>query len=379
MISTTQLRFLRTSTYAYPPILSLRVPRATGPRPIRRHLPPSLPPTAPRAFATTTALQSATKEEASRNSTPTRTLDTQSRPSFSLAPTAANPPATTRPPPLNLPVRNADQGTFSFYFATGKAYLTFYKTGLKHIYLNTRLVWSLDAAAGVPRDNTTAITTTITTPSPTRAVGSTTRATFLLRRRWRYDVRRLPLFALLLLICGEFTPFVVAALPNLVPYTCRIPRQIETMRKATEARRAASFARLYTDNQDGLPASTARLANAHVAAHIARSLNLVSPVWDRLGLPDAAVALLLSARRRAARHVALLREDDALLVQAGGVDALDREEVVLACVDRAMGTVARDDEELRARLREWLRYVPEQRDAAAQVQLVTDRLLTWRD
>ncbi|KAJ4388121.1 hypothetical protein N0V93_008726 [Gnomoniopsis smithogilvyi] len=337
--------------------------------------------------------------------TTTTTHDVEpARPPFAPSPTAANPPATTRPAPLDLPARDPDKSTFAFYFATGKAYLAFYKTGLKNIYLNTRLVWSLNAASGIPRDDDPSSPAaaaassggTFTTPTTTRAVGSTTRSTFILRRRWRYDVRRLPPFALLLLVCGEFTPFVVIAMPALVPYTCRIPRQIEGMQKKAEERRAASFKRLEeniranrlgqeggrqpdgetssTANKTLVTSSKASLADAEAAAHIARSLNLISPLWDRLGLPDAALTLL-STRRKVQRHLDFLREDDALLVQAGGVDALEGEEVVLACVDRAIDTLGQSDKDLRERLRFWLQYVEEHTDEASQVQFLTERLL----
>lgn len=377
MITTTQTRILRTYLCAHP--ISLPIRTTPGLSLVRQHLPRCLPPpssplSATRSLSTTSLLSAA---EAPKTSTPTAHAIEQRSPNYHLSPTAANPPATTRPPPLDLPARDPNTSTFSFLFTTGKAYLTFYKTGVKNIYLNTRLVWSLNAAAGVPRADGP------TTPTPIRAVGSTTRSTFLLRRRWRYDVRRLPLFALLLLVCGEFTPFVVMAMPALVPYTCRIPRQIEALQRKAEERRAASFRRLeQARGNDKKMAQTtmtgAGPTSAEAAAHIARSLNLISPLWDRLGLPDAAL-VLASTQRKVQRHVALLREDDALLVQAGGVDALLGEEVVLACADRAIGTVGRSDEDLRERLRRWLQYTQEQMDDEAQFRCLTDRLLHKQD
>ncbi|KAK4032271.1 hypothetical protein C8A01DRAFT_41287, partial [Parachaetomium inaequale] len=124
-----------------------------------------------------------------------------------LPPSAANPPPTTRPPPLNLPVRAPNSprppflspANFSHLLATGVAYLKFYKTGLKHIITNTRLLYSKrpDILAARPHPST--------------------RAYLHLRLRWQHDVRRLPLFALILLVCGEFTPLVVLALPGAVP------------------------------------------------------------------------------------------------------------------------------------------------------------------
>lgn len=375
MLTTTQLRVLRTYISASPSNLPVRQ-KAQGlalNRP--RHVPRCLPSSAPRFLSTTSPRSSI--EASSKTSTTTNTthgLDLSSSSRSTLSPTAANPPATTRPAPLNLPTREPNSSTFSFYFATGKAYLTFYKTGLKNIYLNTRLVWSLNAASGVPRAETPP-PGDIATPTTTRAVGSTTRSTFLLRRRWRYDVRRLPLFALLLLVCGEFTPLVVMAMPKLVPYTCRIPRQVETLQRKAEERRAASLKKLdqIREKTEGEGAK-APLSDAATAAHIARSLNLISPLWDRLGVPDATLALL-STQRKVQRHLDHLKEDDALLVQAGGVDALEDEEVVLACVDRAIGTVGRSSEELRKELRSWLQYTAEQMDATAQHEWLTERLL----
>lgn len=386
MINTTQLRVLRTLTSPSPLKLPIRVSQGLALN--SQHVSRCLPSTAPPRFLSTTS-----PRFSSSSKTPTITTTPKLHPSPSnatISPTAANPPATTRPAPLNLPNREPNSSTLSFYFATGKAYLTFYKTGLKNVYLNTRLVWSLNAAAGVPRAETpppgdiaTPPTVTITT---TRAVGSTTRSTLLLRRRWRHDVRRLPLFALLLLVCGEFTPLVVMAMPKLVPYTCRIPRQVETLQRKAEERRAASFHKLDkiplldADIEASLSSSpsseaTASLSDAETAAHIARSLNLISPLWDRLGVPDATLAALLSTQRKVQRHLDFLKEDDALLVQAGGVVALEDEEVVLACVDRAIGTIGRSNEELRKEMQSWLQYIPKQLDTTTKIQWLTERLL----
>ena len=41
----------------------------------------------------------------------------------------------------------------------------------------------------------------------------------------------------MLLICGEFTPLVVLAVPTIVPYTCRIPKQVDKILKRIETKR----------------------------------------------------------------------------------------------------------------------------------------------
>ncbi|KAL1873933.1 hypothetical protein Daus18300_003805 [Diaporthe australafricana] len=278
------------------------------------------------------------------------------QPTQTTSPTAANPPATTRPPPLNLPARDPAASTFSHLYATGKAYLTFYKTGFKQIYINSRLVWSLGSASGLPPDTPAAPGQTASPPSLRPA--ATTRSTEILKRRWRHDIRRLPLFALMFVVCGEFTPLVVLALPGVVPLTCRIPRQIEKLRRAAEARRMASEARLQQSRKEEISGSgsvvgaAAPLSRAEAVAHAARSLGLISPLWDRVPLPDSLVALFASRRVRG--HVAFLDQDGHLLSQAGGVPALEDDEVALACEDRGLDVVDRSAAELRESLGRWL-------------------------
>lgn len=297
---------------------------------------------------------------ASRSSTPSPTAPS---PSATLSPTAANPPATTRPPPLDLPTRAPGTGTASHLYQTGKAYLVFYKTGLKHVYLNTRLVWSLDAAGGIPTDSSSSSSSASPPVTRVPAHGGTTRAGFLLRRRWAHDVCRLPLFALILLVCGELTPFFVLTLPGAVPLTCRIPRQVDTILAKTEERRRRSFAQLRQAatalQQNGSTQQEPTRQDAPATAHIARSLNLVSRLWDTLGVPDAVLASVAGRKVRA--HLAFLEEDTRLLCQAGGVDALEDAEVVLACADRGIDVVTGakkvDVATLRRRLHQWVARV----------------------
>lgn len=367
MTSTTQLRILRTSLRAPTPTLPLRSgyhclhtppshraqPRTQQPRCRSQQF--STSPHARQQSQRATADLAA--EKADRDSV---------QPTHTTSPTAANPPASTRPPPLSLPARDPAASTFSHLFATGKAYLTFYKTGFKQIYINTRLVWSLGSASGIPSDGTPPAGQQPTASPPTLRPAVTTRSTELLKRRWRHDIRRVPLFALMFVVCGEFTPLVVLALPGVVPLTCRIPRQIEKLRRATEARRQASSRRIQEHiRQKNGPGETgvgegSVPSRAEVTAHIARSLNLISPLWDRLPLPDSAVALLASRRVRA--HVAYLLRDGHLLSQAGGVPALEDEEVALACEDRGLPVVDRSAAALRESLGRWVDLAGEEVD-----------------
>lgn len=251
----------------------------------------------------------------------------------SLTPSAANPPHTTRPPPLTLPERKPDTSTFSHLLATGKAYLAFYKTGMRYLFANTKLVRAMDAN----NDTTDAV-----------KAGHATRSDLLLRRRWGHDMRRLPLFGLLLLICGEFTPFVVLVFPHVVPYPCRIPKQVEKLRRDVENRRGEAFK---TFEQTVAVSGNESHAKAATDLLVSRSLGLVAPIWDRIGLLSAAPGL---AHRAVERRLAYLTEDDTLLRQAGGVPALEPEEVFLASADRGLDVLGQDEGQLRKELVRWL-------------------------
>ncbi|OAA59163.1 letm1-like protein [Niveomyces insectorum RCEF 264] len=252
-----------------------------------------------------------------------------------------------RPPPLTLPERTPDTSTSSHLLSTAKAYLGFYKTGMRYLWANTKLVRALPR----PRDDD--------------GDTATTRAQRLLRLRWRHDMRRLPVFGVLLVVCGELTPLVVLLVPHVVPYPCRIPKQVDKLLRQAEARRAASFARgtgggggdedadsEMKQKEAGLvrvdPLSE-RLTDA-AAVHICRSLQLLPPLWDRFGSPFPTLA-----RRTAMRALRALASDDAQLRACGGVAALaPAEEVRLACAARGLDVRAVDELTLRARLDAWL-------------------------
>ena len=243
----------------------------------------------------------------------------------------------------------------TYHFHVGKAYMQFYKTGLKAIFTNRRLLGSV-APPPLGLSSSSAGDTW-----PTRAVA-------LLRARTRHDLARLPVFAVLLLLCGEFTPLIVLVFPRLTPLTCRIPRQVEALRRGAVARREASFRALsvqrnrlrYVQEQkqmqkrDGHEGGKGKekeviVEESLAAGHIARSLGLTSHWWDTAGLDGP------FARSRADQAVAFLARDDAMIRAAGGVAGVEDEEVVLACEDRGMDVRGKEVGELRKRLEAWVR------------------------
>jgi hypothetical protein len=259
-----------------------------------------------------------------------------------------NPPSTTRPPALNLPVKSADTSTIGHLYATGKAFLQFYKTGLRQIWTNQKLVRSLPPA------------------SPAEP-----RATTILRLRSAHDVRRLPVFGLLLLICGEFTPFVVLLLPQVVPFTCRIPKQVRKLRAGAEERSAAARQEGKWRRESGLGTSNggrgeeAPLVEGVELPIVARILGVVGQGWDRIGWVPGALA----KRRVEGRWDFLVRDDDALRRDTDAVGKLEDQEVQLACLDRGILTVDREVTALRAVLSRWLELTAGRDEAESRVRM----------
>lgn len=303
------------------------------------------------------------------NNAQRRTASTSSASEPSPLSDPLNPPASTRPPPLELPVRDPDTNLFTYLFRLGKAYTTFYKTGLKAVFTNRRLLRDLPdttppkiatsetSKLGSPEGTAVAATPESSLSSLNKAA-SPTRAVLLLRARVRHDTARLPLFGLVMLICGEFTPLVVVTFPNLTPYTCRIPTQTAVIRRKIEARRAASFRALSYVQSDGSSNGAAfssggqevSAALVQVAdGHICRSLGLGGKLWDRMGFD------VPFAKARAADAVRRIVQDDALIRKGEGVSALVDDEVVLACEERGMDTFEKDVDSLRRRLEAWIK------------------------
>jgi hypothetical protein len=259
------------------------------------------------------------------------------------APSKVNGPISTLPAPLALPVRAKDQPFFPAYaLALGKAYLAFYKTGVKHIYTNFK------AARAVQKHLDDAHASSLKAAVD---AGALTRSDFqLLVRNW-HDVKRVPVFALVFAVCGELTPLVVVAVSSIVPWTCRIPKQIESDRRRLETRRAISFRNLTSappekGGVDGL--------GRMELLHISWSLGLSSNLWDWLGgrLPGLPTWVL---RRRVARRVEYLKMDDELIRNSGGVKEMEDEECRMACVERGIDVLGRSDKQVRADLEAWLK------------------------
>ncbi|CZT42669.1 uncharacterized protein RSE6_02607 [Rhynchosporium secalis] len=254
-----------------------------------------------------------------------------------------NGPSSTLPTPIVIPVHEPGKSVFKHTLALGKSYITFYKAGIKNTYHNYRAAHALQRRLDKRK-----------TPSFSSAIKARTitRSEFLLLSRNWYDIKRVPLFAAVLLVCGEFTPLVVLACTNIVPWTCRIPRQIDGDRKKLEKRRGISFRNLTAKVLKG-KTKTEDL-NRMQLLHISWSLGLCSSMWDYLGgqLPGLPTWLL---RRRVANRVHMLEMDDTLIERAGGLKDMDIEELKLALVARGVDIMEKEEKDMKNDLNAWLK------------------------
>jgi hypothetical protein len=210
-----------------------------------------------------------------------------------------------------------------------------------------------------------------------------TRSEFQLLQRNRHDIGKLPLFALLVVFCGEWLALIVPFIPGAVPLTCRIPKQIDGMRKKSEERRRASFragisaptkeeeeksvaaaaaavvghrregqTAMALDTEENILASLAKL-RADQLFHLSCTLSLHSRMWDRVQTAPPSRVL----RKRIAKRLTYLAADDWLLSRHGNGDAaevLDAAELQIACEQRGLDVLGKQEEVLRSTLHEWL-------------------------
>ncbi|PYH76048.1 hypothetical protein BO82DRAFT_359499 [Aspergillus uvarum CBS 121591] len=313
----------------------------------------------------------------SATSSPSPSSKSPTPPPQSLTSTNINPPASTHPADLTLPTALSPSASpadkLKHYLAVGRAYLTFYKTGLKNVYHNHRAAVPLRRALGVPAhlptsaylavtkeslvaskassNAPTTMTTTITAKiaksnsssnnNNNNRPAAISRSSFQLLHRATYDIRRMIPFTLLLIVCGEFTPLVVLALGNAVtPRTCRVPRQLEKERakRVQRKKRALLLDRgTVTAPEVGSEKEMKSLrwlmgasgdGDREAVARACAVFGLAGS-HDRLAWP-----VLPLYRRRLEQYLNYLEVDDELIRRGGGVQAMEAAEVRIAVEER---------------------------------------------
>ncbi|KFH41542.1 hypothetical protein ACRE_077440 [Hapsidospora chrysogenum ATCC 11550] len=271
-----------------------------------------------------------------------------------------NPPATTRPPPLHIPNREAFESQWKYLFELGKGYLNFYKNGIKYVWTNRRLV--REKLERTPKDDRPSVL------NPSYVPRTFSRADWVLLWRSRHDMLRLPAFGLMLIVIGEMTVLVVALVEGLVPYPCRIPSQIFHAQQRAETRRRLLFDQLEARYKGGVfdPQLTPRAARSHVV----RSLYLSGDMWEYINVLPPGMWKVKGTLR-----MAFLEGDDKNLVEDGGPMGLNNEELRIACAERGIDILGKSETELRGWLGDWLRLTAAE-DATERRRRMTVLLLT---
>ncbi|KAL4816006.1 hypothetical protein BDW67DRAFT_57372 [Aspergillus spinulosporus] len=292
-------------------------------------------------------------------------------------PEDVNPPPSTRPADLETPAPLGPSASVGEkaqrLIAYGRAYLAFYKTGLKNVYQNYRTSLPIRRSLGIP-------SYLPTSPPPKFFIKSssghskhvktkTSRSTFQLLNRSAYDVRRMIPFALVLIICGEFTPLLVIAFGNAItPFTCRIPKQIDKYRRQRTDRKCAALG-AYAEASNGSvrtpkPGSKEELdlLSSFASKEFAKEANAqgVLTACAAFGLIKShnRPSLLVEPvyRKRLAKYIEYLAVDDRLIKSCGGVTNMESSEVKIAVEERGgyglmTGASAREVERAE---RKWL-------------------------
>ncbi|KAA8899249.1 hypothetical protein FN846DRAFT_758744, partial [Sphaerosporella brunnea] len=242
-----------------------------------------------------------------------------------------NAPISSIPAPIELPTKAAGDSTFGHLFRTGKAYLSFFKSGMMAILTNFKATRGLQELVDKHEGGLQHLV----------QHGLITRAQYQHLLRARHDIVRVPLFGLIFIVFGETSPFILPFIPNTVPYPCRVPQQLNRQRrKAAEAREAA-FRALTVEEAAALRKGLDQLSSQELA-HVATVLRVN---W-------------FLRKWRLKRHVEYLDHDSALLLRGGGVDGIaSGEELTMAAEDRGISTYGKKEEEIRDTLRDWERVV----------------------
>ncbi|KAF8458222.1 hypothetical protein BDZ91DRAFT_743290, partial [Kalaharituber pfeilii] len=171
--------------------------------------------------------------------------------------------------------------------------------------------------------------------------------------RARHDTKRIPIFAILFIVCGEFTPLIVVAFSSIVPFPCRIPRQIYSDNLKLEKSRSDSFSTL-----PPAPITTTNFANITTANPNPKLCINIPPVLDlshltpqqlshiatTLGLKPALLKYIPGLlRRRVQKRIEYLELDDLLIEYFGGLDTLashgGKQELEWAAIERGIDTL----------------------------------------
>lgn len=229
-------------------------------------------------------------------------------------------------------------------WATAKYLFKFYFNGVKQIWANRTLVKAVQQRVAEGGE-------------------LQSRDEFQLLRTHRSDMKKLPLFLLILLVLEEALPLVVIWAPSLLPSTCVLPSQLLKIRMSTEVKRAEACQKLRESKsvQSLLPVvdtskAAPKLSTTHqgdAATDVLSTLSQEELSWLAKMFSLATWGGTSMVRRRLDTHLAYLREDDKWIAATMpvGVDVLAK-----ACSERGLRSADIDPKEMTKTLRDWAQY-----------------------
>jgi len=308
----------------------------------------------PRPYKSSNSIRNSTRDPKSAPLTKSSPIPLQPVLPVETPKSRINPPASTLPPPLTLPTRTLEDGTelawYKYYYRLGRAYGGFYMAGLKAMWANFKSTQGL--VKKLP-------STDIATIRQAVNQGILSRADFQSIRRSKSDLSKLPPFILLWCICGEFTPLIIVFVTGLVPRILWIPKQVQQAREKAEERRKTIRSKskygekpLKTIIKEDLRTSSGSTSR-EAYRYVAQSLGLYSGLWDRFA-PSVIPPGLLQQRVNA--RLKDLEVDDYAISRDGGVTSMSDDEVKMACEERGIGVLGKEDEILKKELEGWLQH-----------------------
>ncbi|KDN47730.1 hypothetical protein K437DRAFT_91409 [Tilletiaria anomala UBC 951] len=184
------------------------------------------------------------------------------------------------------------------------------------------------------------------------------RADRILIRTHSSDMRKLPLFAAILIILEEILPIVVIYMPSLLPSTCVLPSQLESIYSSAELTKHRVVGELRdatSEVQPILAAAAAEGTDVKVGALNQLSRPTLVKLATLFGLSTSlAPAGILRSRLEA--HLRYLREDDELMAQGQGFNAVPQDKIglVKACEERGLRAIGLSNASQFAALQRWV-------------------------
>lgn len=259
--------------------------------------------------------------------------------------------------PTTLPgdvdtIRQPDVSTARHYMNLGKSLVKLYKSGIVNVWKNNWKVRELQKEYNFKNIN--ALTRHILDTSFAQSIENDkepvsptpkhlTRSDYQMVLRTNMDFKKLPLFAVIFGVFFEMTPLLVMVFPRITPTTCSLPYQISKDHES--ANRNIGVLQLLRDE-------TTNNSSVHQLGQV--ELQTLAKVLFHSEMLPVSLYPRKMLEQKVQNHIDRVRADNILLSRFGSVWALDKKELVSACLSRAITTKDRTEVQMRADLLLWV-------------------------